>query len=177
VFATAGGAALYASDRPGTSSSAVLLVAAAACIQLRLLCNMLDGLLAVEGGFHGTLGDLFNEVPDRAADALLLVGAGYSIRETAFGPALGWAAALFAVLTAYVRLLGGSLGLGQSFIGPMAKQHRMFVLTLACLAAALESAAHLPPRSMAFALSVIVLGSAITALRRLARIAREMSRS
>ena len=43
---------------------------------------------------------------------------------------LGWAAAVLAVLTAYVRVLGGSLGLTQHFIGPMAKQHRMFTLTL-----------------------------------------------
>jgi phosphatidylglycerophosphate synthase len=109
VFAAAGAAALYRSHRPGTGSSALLLMLAAACIQLRLLCNMLDGMLAVEGGFQGKLGELFNEVPDRVADALLLVGAGYSIRATALAPVLGWSAALFAVLTAYVRVLGGSL--------------------------------------------------------------------
>ncbi len=156
-------------------SGTALHVAAAVCIQLRLLCNMLDGLLAVEGGFRGKLGELFNEIPDRIADALLLVGAGYSIRATPAGPIIGWSAALLAVLTAYVRLFGGSLGLTQSFAGPMAKQHRMFVLTLGCLAAAVEGMAGLPRRSMAVALAVIVVGSAATFVRRLVAIAREMS--
>ncbi len=148
---------------------------AAASIQLRLLCNMLDGLLAVEGGFRGTLGELFNEIPDRIADALLLIGAGYSIRATPLGPVLGWSAALLAVLTAYVRLFGGSLGLMQSFAGPMAKQHRMFVLTIGCLAAAAERATELPRRSMAAALAIIVLGSGVTFVRRLIAIGRELS--
>ena len=48
-------------------------------------------------------------------------------------PALGWAAATAAVFTAYVRLLGGSLGQVQRFTGPLAKQHRMALLTGACL--------------------------------------------
>ena len=53
-----------------------------------------------------------------------------------------------AVFTAYVRLLGGSLGMTQHFIGPMAKQHRMFTLTLVTLLAAVESMLGVPPRAM-----------------------------
>jgi len=37
-----------------------------------------------------------------------------------------------AVLTAYVRFLGRSAGHTEYFIGPMAKQHRMATLTVAC---------------------------------------------
>src|SRR5438874_12679249 len=77
VFAALGAAALVASSSAPPRARALLLVAAAAAIQLRLLCNMLDGMLAVEGGFHGKLGDLYNEVPDRIADSLFLIGAGY----------------------------------------------------------------------------------------------------
>ena len=69
----------------------------------------------------------------------ILVGAGYSLRYVTGGVALGWAAAVAAVFTAYVRLLGGSLGVTQHFIGPMAKQHRMFTLTLAALLSAVEA--------------------------------------
>jgi phosphatidylglycerophosphate synthase len=46
---------------------------AAVGIQLRLLCNLLDGLVAVEGGKKTPAGELYNnDVPDRAADVALL---------------------------------------------------------------------------------------------------------
>ena len=48
------------------------LFLAAACVQLRLLCNMFDGLVAVEGGLKSKGGDLFNEIPDRLEDSLFL---------------------------------------------------------------------------------------------------------
>lgn len=174
VFAGAAGLCLFFSLEQSGDSCGPLLVLAAAFIQLRLLCNMLDGLLAVEGGFRSPVGDLYNEMPDRIADTLILVGAGYSIRTSPWGTILGWTAALLAMFTAYVRVLGGSLGLAQSFMGPMAKQHRMFVTTLACLLAAAEVAVGWPPRIMTLGLVVLVVGSCVTALRRTLRIAREL---
>lgn len=121
VVAALAGLALWRSGAVGGSWP--LLILAAIAIQLRLLCNMLDGLLAVEGGLKSRVGDLYNEVPDRIADALILIGAGYGARSLPYGETLGWSAALVAVMTAYVRLLAGSLGAQQLFIGPMAKQH------------------------------------------------------
>jgi phosphatidylglycerophosphate synthase len=157
---------------PGIRTAALLVAAAA--IQLRLLCNMLDGMLAVEEGLKTRTGDIYNDLPDRLADVLILVGAGYSIRYLPGGAMLGWAAAVTAVFTAYVRLLGGSLGLTQHFIGPMAKQHRMFTLTIASLLSAAETMRGMPPRAMRIALVVIVAGSIVTACRRTARIMREV---
>ena len=49
------------------------------CVQLRLLCNLLDGMVAVEGGRSSPVGALYNEVPDRVADSLLLVALGYAV--------------------------------------------------------------------------------------------------
>ena len=152
------------------------LVVAAAGIQLRLLCNLLDGMLAVEEGLKTTTGDIYNDLPDRVADVVILVGAGYSIRHLAVGPALGWIAALLAVLTAYVRVLGGSLGLTQHFAGPMAKQHRMFTLTLTTLLAAIEVFLGRPPRAMAAGLLTIAAGSLVTIVRRTSRILDEARR-
>jgi phosphatidylglycerophosphate synthase len=155
-------------------SRGILFAVAAAAIQLRLLCNLLDGMLAVEEGLATPLGDLYNEIPDRLADIAILLGAGAAARDLTGGLALGCAAAIAALFTAYVRLLGGSLGLTQHFTGPMAKQHRMFVLTIAAVCGAVESSIGLPPQSIRAALAVIAAGAIATACRRLRLIAWEM---
>ncbi|HXS03378.1 MAG TPA: CDP-alcohol phosphatidyltransferase family protein [Rhodanobacter sp.] len=132
----------------------------AACIVLRLLCNMFDGMAAVEGGKGTPAGALFNEIPDRLADSLFLVALGYA----AGLPWLGWLCALLAALTAYVRVLGGSLGLAQDFRGPMAKPHRMWlqVATL-LLAAAVPRWSH---ELLLGGASLIAAGSALTCITR-----------
>ena len=156
-------------------ATTLMLVVAAAAIQLRLLCNLLDGLLAIEGELKSKTGELYNEIPDRVADILILVGAGFTLHEVSeSGPVLGVAAAILAVLTAYIRLLGGSLGLTQDFGGPMAKQHRMFALTVGALAAAVEYAVRGSIWSLEIALWVIVLGTLLTLVLRTRRIARAL---
>lgn len=175
VFAAAAGSALAAAGAHTAGGAAWWLVAAAAGIQLRLLCNMLDGLLAIEGGLRTPTGDLYNEIPDRAGDVLILLGAGCALRALPGGLTLGWSAALLAVLTAYVRLLGGSLGLVQDFTGPMAKQHRMFVLTLGALLTAVEVTVRGTLWALWAALLVIGLGAAVTLVRRTRRIARALA--
>ena len=154
--------------------SAWWLVLGAAGIQLRLLCNMLDGLLTIDGGHRSKTGELFKEIPDRIADALILAGAGYALGRTGWGPALGWSAAVLAVLTAYIRMLGGSLGFVQDFSGPMAKQHRMFVLTMGALVAAMEIAIRGRMTALWIAMVIIVGGTAFTAALRIARIAQQV---
>jgi len=160
----------YARVRDGWP--ALWLVVAAAGIQLRLLCNMLDGLLAIEGGLKSKTGDLYNEIPDRVADVMILLGAGLAAIGMPWATTLAWSAALLAVLTAYVRLLGGSFGFKQDFTGPMAKQHRMFTLTVGTLAAAIEVSIRGSTWSLYVALWVIAVGSAVTLVRRVVRIAR-----
>jgi len=164
VFAAAGAWALLASGAPWA------LLICAACIQLRLVCNLIDGMVAVEGGKSSAVGGLYNEIPDRAADSVLIVAAGY-----AAGVAwLGWCGALFAVGTAYIRALGGALGLPQDFRGPMAKQHRMALLTIGCLLGA--SLAHWWPPQYALraALWVIAAGALITCVTRTRALARAL---
>ncbi|MBC7987450.1 MAG: CDP-alcohol phosphatidyltransferase family protein [Sphingomonadaceae bacterium] len=147
-----------------------LYLAGALGIQLRLLANMIDGMVAVEGGRGSPTGPLYNEAPDRIEDALLLVAAGYA---TAW-PWLGWAACALAIFTAYVRALGGSLGFAQDFRGPMAKPHRMAALTLGCVAAFVEALTMETRYALAIALGVIVAGTALTGVRRLVGIARQL---
>lgn len=164
VFASLGAWLLAEhADRP------LALVGVAACIQLRLVCNMLDGMVAIEGGRQSPTGALFNEIPDRVADSLLLVALGYAIDV----PWLGWFAALAAALTAYIRVLGGSLGLPQDFRGPQAKPHRMFVLTLACLISASGIGAE-SARTLAVSAWVIAIGAALTCVLRALAIGRAL---
>jgi hypothetical protein len=67
-------------------------------------------------------------------------------------------------------VLAGSLGLTQHFIGPMAKPHRMFTLTVAALLAAIEAWLDLPARAIPVALGLIVLGAVVTVARRTQRL-------
>lgn len=147
----------------GGALSSSMLILVAVCIQLRLLCNMLDGMVAIEGGKKSPVGALYNEVPDRIADSLFIVALGYAIGL----PWLGWLGALLAAKTAYIRVLGGSLGLEQDFRGPMAKQHRMFVMTVSCLLAALELAVWGSAQILTVGAVVIAVGSALTCVTRL----------
>ena len=172
VFAALAGSCLWLSLEAEGGTRGPLLVVAAAFVQLRLLCNLLDGLIAVEGGLGGPVGEIYNDLPDRFADVLIFVGAGLALRALPYGMTLGWVAAAAALLTAYVRVLGGAVGLPQDFRGPMAKQHRMALVTVGCLAGAAEAAFRRPPRLLYVALAVVVLGSAVTIARRTTRIAR-----
>ncbi len=157
-FAAAAAAALAgAPERPA------LWLAAAALIQLRLAANLLDGLVAVEGGRGSALGPLWNEAPDRIEDTLILVG--YGVAVGAYG--LGLWAAVAAVFCAYVRVLGGALGQPQSFAGPMAKQHRMAAATAGCAIGFVEALAGGGWGLARLALWVILLGTLFTAARRL----------
>ena len=46
---------------------------------------MLDGMVAIEGGRQTKSGEIFNDLPDRIADALIFVCAGYAVRMRPFG--------------------------------------------------------------------------------------------
>lgn len=146
------------------------IVLALVGIQLRLLANVLDGLVAVEGGKSSALGALYNEFPDRIADTIVLVSLGCAAGQ----PGLGWACALLAALTAYVRVFGGALGLPQVFAGPMAKQHRMAVAS-AMLVALLVLPRAWADYAMLSGLWIIAIGSAWTCVRRTRGIARALT--
>jgi phosphatidylglycerophosphate synthase len=173
VFCAAlAGVALSSSSYSTPAHRVILLLVAVAGIQLRLLCNMLDGMVAVEGAMQTKSGEIFNDLPDRISDILILVPAGYAVPDLPHGILLGWSAALLAVFTAYVRLLGGAAGLPQSFIGPMAKPHRMAALTIACLLSVLELKLLHPGTLIWIALIVINIGCVITIWRRTVNIFR-----
>lgn len=174
---------LVAPDFKSKTGGILAYLGAAACMQLRLLANLLDGMVAVECGKKSPLGGLWNEMPDRIADVLILVGAGYS---TSIEPGvvkmfdvlpLGWGCAVAALWTAYIRSIGAELTGRHFFCGPMAKPHRMAALTAGSIAAAIAIAAGKNPHQVfVVILTVILLLSLLTCWRRLRLIAGEMRR-
>ena len=158
-------------DEPWSRAAWIL---GALLVQARLAANLLDGMVAVSTGRASPVGELYNEVPDRVSDIATLAGLGYA---SGGEPILGWVAACAAVLTAYVRAMGKAAGAPQDYRGPMAKPHRMFLVTVTALACALAPGEWLPAVGAgrwglaALALAVIAAGSLITCVRRLRRAA------
>jgi len=170
----------------GTSSTSIVgdwaepvcFILAALCMQLRLQANMYDGMVAIQTKQASPVGELYNEVPDRVSDTAFLVGAGYAAGGI---PELGYLAAIAAMFTAYVRAEGKVAGAPQEYCGPMAKQHRMAVLTVAALYAALAPKSWQPdfPSGgvISIALFVIVVLGGYTTVRRLTRTVRKLKES
>ena len=165
-FALIGGAAAAGSFYLPWAWKCWLLLVTLLMIQLRLLCNLFDGMVAVEWNCKSASGELFNDFPDRLSDSFLLIGCGFAC-GTHWGWILGFAAALAAMLTAYARVLAGAAGAEQRFLGPMAKQHRMAVLTITALAGAAEGffTGH-QYYALGCGLSIILIGSIVTVIRR-----------
>jgi len=149
-------------------------IAGAALVQMRLLANMFDGMVAIARANASPVGELYNEVPDRLSDAAMLIGLGYAAGSS---PVLGYLAALAAVFTAYVRSMSKVAGAPQDYCGPMAKPQRVFAVTVLALFMALTPAAWQPQWGEhawglpAAALAVIFFGALLTAARRLSHAA------
>lgn len=143
----------------------VAYVLFAACVQARLLCNLFDGMVAVEGGKRSANGDLYNDMPDRFADAFFIVPVGYV--AGGWGIELGWLAAIGAIMTAYFRWIGAYKTHNHYFDGPMAKQHRMALLTGAALAAAVAAYWGYAQTIFLIALAVMNVGLIATLINRL----------
>ena len=172
--AVAGGCLWYAGQVPCDYRWSLLLFAAAGGMQMRLLCNLFDGMVAIEGGFKTPAGEIFNELPDRFSDGFIFIGMAYALRGDGWTCELGWSAAVLAVIVAYVRALGASMGAGQQFIGPMAKQQRMAMMTVTCLISALGPVWPMLTKTIPVSLGIIVIGCLVTIVRRCSRIVREV---
>ncbi len=166
VFAALAGLAFWASAQAVALGAAVLLILGALGCQLRLLCNLFDGMVAVEGGKSAPDGPFWNEAPDRFADIAILVGAGLALDQ----PTLGFAAAAAAVLTAYIRELGRAEGAPVDFSGPMAKPQRMAAITAGAVLGAVEILTTGTQWALTVTLWAVAVGAAFTALRRSARL-------
>jgi phosphatidylglycerophosphate synthase len=152
------GLLLYWLSTTGGALQFLALILAAATLQARLVCNLIDGMVAIEGGKGAKDGPFWNEAPDRASDVLFFTGAGLAANQ----PALGLLAASLAIFTAYIRELGRAEGFPPDFSGPFAKPQRMAVLTGGTLIAALYASEW----TLSVTLWIVVAGTAATIFRR-----------
>ena len=102
----------------------LLFVAPLSCY-LRLWFNMLDGMVALASGRASWRGEILNDLPDRVSDVLIFAGVAHS---GWMNPFLGYWAAIFALLTAYVGMFGQAVGVQREFSGVMSKPWRMVTL-------------------------------------------------
>src|SRR5262249_42964361 len=107
-----------------------------------------------------------------------LIGAGYALGGE---PTLGYLAACVALFTAYVRAQGKAAGAPHEFCGPMAKQQRMFTVTVVALYGGVAPQGWQPTHDrgrglMPAALAVIGLLGLATTVRRLRRIAAALKK-
>ncbi len=165
IFAGLSAWTLYKAGRLIAGKPIGLLLVSAAGIQLRLLGTTLVRLLRSDDKARGGL----YELAERIADVLILVGAGYASRMMPWGLELGTAAAILTVLTEHVALFGSSAR-SQAFMGPMTTQSRMYMMTLGCIAGAIEYILHFTLYSVGITLAIIVVGTIITLFRRIASV-------
>jgi len=158
-------------------SPALLVVGSLFCF-LRLWCNMLDGMVAVETGISSAIGELYNEMPDRISDAAILIGVGYAAGSSS---TLGYIAVCVALFVAYVRSAVKTAGAPSDFCGPMAKQQRMLVVAGAAVFMGVMPFAWQfkwgPDNDwgiVAAALLVVIVGGLVTAVRRVAHAVRSL---
>ena len=157
------GFGLYALSAQGPGFLQFLwLILAAATLQARLVCNLIDGMVAIEGGRGAKDGPFWNEAPDRVSDLLFFAGAGIAAGQ----PALGLLAAALTIATAYIRELGRAEGFPPDFSGPLAKPQRMAVLTAGTIVAALYDSEW----TLTVTLWIVVAGTAATIFRRSLRL-------
>jgi phosphatidylglycerophosphate synthase len=104
----------------------LLFVAPLFCY-VRLWFNMLDGMVALASGKASWRGEILNDLPDRVSDVLIFAGVAHS---GWMNPFLGYWAAIFALLTAYVGMFGQAVGVQREFSGVMSKPWRMVTLHL-----------------------------------------------
>jgi len=174
------GALFYLTGSLDYAERAMWLVGAG-FILVRLLANMLDGMVAVETGVSSAIGELYNEIPDRISDAAILAGAGYAIGGSTH---LGYVAVCVALFVAYVRSAVKTAGAPSDFCGPMAKQQRMLVVAGAAvfmgvmpLAWRFQWGPDNEWGTMAAALLIVIVGGVITAARRIFHAAKSLNQA
>ena len=178
LFAVVGFIALWLSTDVSVRWQPSLYVVAALCCQMRLLCNLMDGMVAMESSVKTPTGALWNEIPDRFSDILFFVGIGFAADDMNLALVLS----VLAVLLSYVREFGHGVDGAMDYVGPMAKPQRMALTTFALLLASLVAVLPMlkkmsmtPSDVLSLGLWLMVIGCVVTLIRRIKRLVGRIS--
>jgi hypothetical protein len=139
MFAATSGAAFYFSLQPLALDRAVLLLIAATAIQLRRWTGRLHAIVSRES-IQPRPHPIFYDLPNRIAEALILVPAGYAVHKLPFAVELGWSAAFLGMFGAYLHLMGKESPEGKFVV--MIRNFPMMLLSAACVLSLFDSAVY-----------------------------------
>ncbi len=163
VFAATAGAAFYFSLQPDALDRALLLLLAAAAIQLRRLSGRLHAIVtreSVQPRPHA----IFYDFPNRIAEALILVPAGYAVQNLPFGLELAWGAAFLGLFNAYVGQIGDDAPEPRSRI--TITNLPMMLLSAASVLSVFDRMVYLPGIMLWIALIIVNLAAVATIWQR-----------
>ena len=152
----------------------LLLNGVAFCF-VRLYCNMLDGMVAIETDQCSKTGEVANELPDRVSDVMIFVGIAHSGLCQVL---LGYWAAILSLVVAYIGTLGQAVGGSRDFSGLMSKPWRMVWLSVGAVGFWMFGDSQLFPYAFGIvdaALTVVVIGCITTFFERLFRITKALA--
>ena len=152
IFAATAGAAFYFSLQPDVMDRALLLLLAAAAIQMRGLSGRLHAIVSRES-VQPRPHAIFYDFPNRIAEALILVPAGYAVQNLPFGLELAWSAAFLGLFNAYVGQMGS--GVPETKGRMTIKNLPMMLLSAASALSVFDRVVYLPGIMLWIALIVI----------------------
>lgn len=152
-----------------SATSQLWLLWVPALVLARLVCNALDGMIAVDTDRARPIGQVANEFADRIADVCILI----AVSWRAGSLLLGICALALVLLASYLGTVAQAAGGSRQYVGVMGKADRMILLALAAPVAAFGPAGAV----LAAVLGVIATGSAVTIAQRWAAIHRELAGS
>jgi archaetidylinositol phosphate synthase len=133
------------------------------CVLVRLLLNLMDGLVARELGLADAWGEVKNEFGDRIADAAIFLGLGFGGFVDTRLAALALA---FILCVSYLGILGKVIGGDRVYGGLFGKGDRMISLAAFTLYPLFSGNL----ASFDWYLAFAVLAAAVTVVQRLRRI-------
>lgn len=148
----------------------MLILPAIAFAFVRLWLNMFDGMVAIAAGKASKIGEIINDLPDRVSDVVIFAGVAHS---GWCNPIFAYWVAIFAVIVAYVGMIGQAMGVQREFSGWMAKPYRIVALSIGALAT-LAGVKTAPLTILDWTLIAILIGCVQTIIVRLARIFRAL---
>ena len=142
---------------------ALLLLLAAAAIQMRGLSGRLHAIVSRES-VQPRPHAIFYDFPNRIAEALILVPAGYAVQNLPFGLELAWSAAFLGLFNAYVGQMGS--GVPETKGRMTIKNLPMMLLSAASALSVFDRVVYLPGIMLWIALIVINLALVVAIWQR-----------